>query len=420
MKPTLLNEVFAAFCESRTHFDSMVSKLDASKKSKVATLLGAFLRRPWAIASTFKIRLEPTPEDFWSLSFIRLKKHDGIHATLRDLWVRWEDIPSEGGIEDFPPSMIAEWTRDWGEDHAKKMARLLSQDPLTVIRFHRRAFGSDGRLLPELEAWLGSAGLPKSRTGNHSARARVFRGFASVQKNDWFKNGYFEIQDEGSQIMSLYSLLPESVRPHLRDRPVVERGSALALPVDLQSSPVEVVDACAGAGGKTLALSDLMVGKGRVFAYDVFEMKIRNLKQRIDRAGERNVQAKLLPRTGDSGLTAFERKSDVVLIDAPCSGTGVLRRNPDTKWNRKPLEQAKLEGSLPIGELQESVLEAYSRLVKPGGRLVYGVCTQNQTESTDRVSKFLEKHQRFSLDSSGFIGPFDTDGFFMASLRAGE
>jgi 16S rRNA (cytosine967-C5)-methyltransferase len=183
---------------------------------------------------------------------------------------------------------------------------------------------------------------------------------------------------------------------------------------------VEVVDACAGAGGKTLALSDGMGGRGRVFAYDVFETKIRNLKQRIDRAGERNVQAKLLPRTGDPGLTPFEHKSDVVLIDAPCSGTGVLRRNPDTKWNRKPLEQSKLEGSLPIGELQESVLETYSRLVKPGGRLVYGVCTQNRAESTDRVTKFLESNPRFSLDSSGFIGPFDTDGFFMASLRAGE
>lgn len=420
MKSTVLNEVFAAFCESRTHFDSMVSKLDPSKKSKVATLLGAFLRRPLTVASTFKIRLEPTPLEFWNLSFIRLKKHDGIHATLRDLWQRWEEIPSEGGVEDFPPAMISEWTRDWGEDHAQKMARLLSQDPLTVIRFHRRAFGNDGRLLPELESWLSEAGLPKSRPGNHSTRARIFRGFAAVQKNDWFKQGYFEIQDEGSQIMSLYALLPESVRPHLRDRPGVERSPFPSLPNDLQAAPMEVVDACAGAGGKTLALSDLMGGRGRVYAYDVFEMKVRNLRQRIDRAGERNVQAKLLPRTGDPGLTPFEGKSDVVLIDAPCSGTGVLRRNPDTKWNRKPLEQAKVEGSLPIGTLQESVLETYSRLVKPGGRLVYGVCTQNRAESTERIEKFLQNHQRFSLDSSGFIGPFDTDGFFMASLRAGE
>jgi 16S rRNA C967 or C1407 C5-methylase (RsmB/RsmF family) len=420
MKPTLLNEVFAAFCESRTHFDSMVSKLDPSKRPKVATLLGAFLRRPWSVASKFKIRLEPTPEEFWSLSFIRLKKHDGIHATLRDLWERWEEIPNEGGVDDFPPAMIAEWTRDWGEDHARKMARLLSQDPLTVIRFHRRAFGTDGRLLPELEDWLTAPGLPKSRSGNHSARARVFRGFASVQRNDWFKNGYFEIQDEGSQLMSLYALVPAAVLPHLGDRPRVERGGALPLPTDLFSPPLEIVDACAGAGGKSLAVSDLMGGKGRVFAYDVFDTKIRNLRQRVDRAGERNVQAKLLPRTGDPGLEAFEKKADTVLIDAPCSGAGVLRRNPDSKWNRKPLEQAKAEGAPTLEALQESVLEKYSRLVKPGGRLVYGVCTQNRAESTNRIGKFLETHPRFSLDSSGFIGPFDTDGFFMASLRAGE
>lgn len=420
MKSTVLNEVFAAFCESRTHFDSMVSKLDPSKKSKVATLLGAFLRRPLTIAGAFKIQLEGTPEEFWELSFIRLKKHAGIHATLRDLWERWEEIPSEGSVEDFPPALVSEWVRDWGEDHARKMARLLSQDPLTVIRFHRRAFGQDGRLLPELEAWLASPGLPKSRAGFHSARARIFRGFASVQKNDWFKNGYFEIQDEGSQIMSLYALIPEAIRPHLGDRPRVERGSTPSIPKDIQAPPLEVVDACAGAGGKTLALSDLMGGKGRIFAYDVFETKIRNLKQRVDRAGERNVQARLLPRTGDSGLAPFESKADVVLIDAPCTGAGVLRRNPDTKWNRKPLEQAKSLGSLPIAALQESVLEQYSRLVKPGGKLVYGVCTQNRAESTGRIERFLEAHPRFSLDSSGFIGPFDTDGFYMASLRAGE
>jgi 16S rRNA C967 or C1407 C5-methylase (RsmB/RsmF family) len=420
MKPTILNEVFAAFCESRTHFDSMVSKLDPSKKSKVATLLGAFLRRPLTIAGTFKIQLEASPEEFWALSFIRLKKHAGIHATLRDLWERWEEIPSEGSVVDFPPSLVAEWTRDWGEDHARKMARLLSQDPLTVIRFHRRSFGKDGRLLPDLETWLSSSALPKSRQGHHSERARVFRGFASVQKNEWFKNGYFEIQDEGSQIMSLYALLPETILPLLGDRPRVERGVAPPIPKDVQAPALEVVDACAGAGGKTLALSDLMGGKGRVFAYDVFETKIRNLKQRVDRAGERNVQARLLPRNGDNGLTSFEGKSDVVLIDAPCSGTGVLRRNPDTKWNRKPLEQAKAEGSLPIAMLQDSVLEQYSRLVKPGGRLVYGVCTQNRAESTGRIEHFLETHPRFSLDSSGFMGPFDTDGFYMASLRAGE
>jgi 16S rRNA (cytosine967-C5)-methyltransferase len=354
------------------------------------------------------------------MGFTRLKKNEGIHDTLRALWANGTGIPSEGDVRDFPPSMIESWVKDWGADQAASLARFLSQDPLTTIRFHRRAYGEDGTLLPGLRDWLSSPELPKSRGGRYSSRARIFKGHALVQRNEWFKQGAFEIQDEGSQIMSLFALDPALVAPVLADSPRTEGWKGEAVLPNAPFPALTVVDACAGAGGKTLALADLLQGRGRVYAYDVFERKVKSLKERVNRAEERNIQARLLPREGEKGLEGFHRSADVVLVDAPCSGLGVLRRNPDAKWNRKPLSLERKSAEVPIGELQQTVLRDYSRLVRPGGRLVFGVCTFTRAETTDAVETFLQSHPGFVKEESGFIGPYDTDGFYMCSLKAEE
>jgi 16S rRNA (cytosine967-C5)-methyltransferase len=417
MKSQILSEVFAELCESQTHFDSLLSKVNPSQKSKVATLLGAFLRRPFSIAEHFKIQLAETPEDFWGLSFIKLKKHPGIHAALAELWEKWESAPNEGTIKDFPPQMIHKWEQDWGKEKAAGMARLLSQDPLTTIRFHRRAFSQGGELDPEVQAWLKSSELPKSRPGNFSERARVFRGFAAVQKNELFQKGFFEIQDEGSQVMSLFSLFPSEVVGLLSDSPQITKSKAPSISSQLFAKPLTVIDACAGAGGKTLALADLLEGKGRLYGYDLFEKKIQNLKKRMERAQERNVQGKTLPRESADELKRFRGTADVVLVDAPCSGLGVLRRNPDTKWNRKPMELKKRENERPLAEIQLEVLRKYSLLAKDTGRVVFGVCTLTKDESVDIVDQFLREDPSFEIEAQGYVGPFDTDGFYMCSLR---
>jgi 16S rRNA C967 or C1407 C5-methylase (RsmB/RsmF family) len=416
MKSRILSEVFAALCESQTHFDSLLSKLDPSKKSKAATLLGAFLRRPWTLATHYKIQLAATPDEFWKLGFIPLKKHPGIHATLQELWEKWESAPREGNLNDFPPAMSAQWVADWGVERAEAIAKYLTQDPLTTLRFHRSAYGPDGALLPDIQTWLKSEGLPKSREGHFSKSARVFSGFAVVQKNDFFKSGRFEIQDEGSQIMSLFALDPSRVLPLLSSSPQTSRNRTGSLEPGVFSDPMTVIDACAGAGGKTLAMADALQGKGRIYAYDLFESKIKNLKKRVERANERNVQARLLSRDATGELVKFESTADVVLVDAPCSGLGVLRRNPDTKWNRKPLELKKRENERPITEIQYDVLSQYSKLAKIGGRVVYGVCTFTRDESVGIVERFLKQNPGYEFESGGFTGPFDTDGFYMASL----
>ncbi len=417
MKSQVLNQVFAEFCESQTHLDSLLSQVNPTQKTKVATLLSAFLRRPLTIAKYLGIELESSPEAFWELSFLKLKKHEGIHALLSRFWENWESAPTEGSAIDFPPSLFQSWVRDWGQEHAEKMARLLSQEPLTTIRFHRRAFTEDGQFVPAVDAWLKSSDLPKSRAGNIAPFARVFRGYAKVQSNDLFKEGYFEIQDEGSQLMSRYALDEAGAAPFLSATPRVERFTEKLSVHPVPALPaLTVVDACAGGGGKTLAIADLLKGRGRVYAYDVYEKKIRSLKQRAERAGERDIQAVNLPDANVEGLKKFEASADAVLVDAPCTGFGVLRRNPDIKWNRKPAELAIRNAEIPIEDLQMKVLEAYSPLVKSGGKLIYGVCTYSKSESIGTVEAFLKKHPEFKLTSQGFTGPFDTDGFFMASM----
>ena len=417
MKAKILNEAFAEFCESRSHLDSLLSRIEPAKKSKVALLLGAFLRRPWTLAAHFHVQLADTPEEFWGLGFLRLKKHPGIHALLFDLWEKWESMPREGGRNDFPPALIEEWERDWGTDRADRLARLLSQDPLTTIRFHRKAFeGSE--LRSETQVWLGASSLPRSRPGNFMASARVFRGFARVQTNELFQQGLFEIQDEGSQVMSAFALFPEQIGARLASEPMT-----LKIPkhpvfgAEIRSEPKVVIDACAGAGGKTLAMADLMAGRGRIFAYDVFDRKIRNLKLRQARSGENNIQALVLSKEDDGSLSGHRGTADVVLVDAPCSGSGVLRRNPDAKWNRKPLERSQRESEKEILDLQKEVLERYYGMVKRGGRLVYGVCTFNRRESIEQVEHFLKTHPDFEPEAQGFMGPYDTDGFFMSSFK---
>ncbi len=416
MKSNILSEVFAELCESQTHFDSLLSRVNPSQKSKVAVLLGAFLRRPATIATHFGIELAPSAAEFWSASFIRMKKNQGIHQCFEALWEKWETIPNEGSVEDFPVDFIQKLEKDWGVEKTKAMARLLSQDPLTTIRFHRRAY-ENGVLKPEIEAWLKEKEHPKSRAGNYTPNARIFRGFARVQRNDWFEKGYFEIQDEGSQFMSLYSLYPEFFGGRLKDAPQTEKFAQTDVSNLPDLGPITVVDACSGAGGKTLALADGLKGKGRIYAYDVYERKVRSLKQRAERAQERNIQGVLVTPADYSSIQKFENTADVVLVDAPCSGYGVLRRNPDTKWPRKPFDEKKRDSEIPLPELQLKVLEAYSKYVKPEGRLVFGVCTFLKEESLEPVQAFLKNHSEFELQSEGYLGPYDTDGFFMASLK---
>ena len=226
-------------------------------------------------------------------------------------------------------------------------------------------------------------------------------GKPAVNRHALFLSGKIEVQDEGSQLLG-YLLAPK-------------RGEM-------------VVDFCAGAGGKSLLLGALMHSKGRLYAFDVSEKRLSNLKPRFKRSGLSNLHAQLIANENDSKVRRLAGKIDRVLVDAPCSGLGTLRRNPDLKWRQSPQSIEELKAK------QAAILSAAASLLKPGGRLVYATCSLLPEENQAIVSDFLATHpqftllncsellaqQKISLNTGEFLqlSPrlHQTDGFFAAAL----
>jgi 16S rRNA (cytosine967-C5)-methyltransferase len=209
-----------------------------------------------------------------------------------------------------------------------------------------------------------------------------------VFRSALFKEGWFEVQDYASQ----------QVVPFLQ-----------AVPGDL------VVDACAGAGGKTLHLAAVMQNKGRILALDVEQYKLAELKKRMRRAGAANVEIRHIESS--KTIKRLAGKADKVLIDAPCSGSGTFRRNPDAKWKLSPGRLSELV------QMQADILRRYATMVKPGGKLVYATCSVFKEENQGQTQLFLQENPNFKLEAEQELLPqdFGYDGFYMARfVRAKE
>ncbi|GAA4961314.1 RsmB/NOP family class I SAM-dependent RNA methyltransferase [Algibacter aquimarinus] len=209
---------------------------------------------------------------------------------------------------------------------------------------------------------------------------------ANVFVTDAFKKGYFEVQDASSQLVADFL----DVAPGMK-----------------------VVDTCAGAGGKTLHIASLMENKGQIVAMDIYESKLKKLKVRARRNGAHNIDLKVIDST--KPIKKLYNKADRVLIDAPCSGLGVLRRNPDAKWKLEP------EFLDNIRVTQQEVLQQYSRMVKEGGKLVYATCSVLPSENQDQVKAFLKSEggTNFELvkDKKILAHQQGYDGFYMALME---
>jgi 16S rRNA (cytosine967-C5)-methyltransferase len=227
-------------------------------------------------------------------------------------------------------------------------------------------------------------------------------GKPAINRHALFRDGLVEVQDEGSQLLAWL---------------VAPRRSEM------------IADYCAGAGGKTLALAMLMRGTGRIYAMDVSARRLAALAPRAARAGVTNIHTIALSGDNDARAKRLAGKLDRVLVDAPCSGFGTLRRNPDLKWRH---------GEPAIAELvkkQTAILQAASRLVKPGGRLVYATCSILREENEAIAEAFLAANpafaplpcnellaaQRIALDTGLYLRLWPhrhgTDGFFAASFQ---
>ncbi|OXB01769.1 RNA methyltransferase [Flavobacterium oncorhynchi] len=216
--------------------------------------------------------------------------------------------------------------------------------------------------------------------------ALVLKERANVFLTDAFKQGLFEVQDANSQLVAGFL----DVKPGMR-----------------------VVDTCAGAGGKTLHIASLMENKGQLIAMDLYESKLKQLKLRAKRNGAFNIEYRIIDST--KVIKKLHEKADRVLIDAPCSGLGVLKRNPDSKWKLQP------EFIDNIRKVQSEVLESYSKIVKPGGKLVYATCSVLPSENQEQVQKFLKTEigQQFTFveDRKLLASESGFDGFYMALLE---
>ena len=209
---------------------------------------------------------------------------------------------------------------------------------------------------------------------------------ANVFTTEAFHEGLFEVQDASSQLVAAYL----DVEPGMK-----------------------VVDACAGAGGKTLHLAALMQNKGQIIAMDIYESKLKKLKIRARRNKAHNIDLRVIDST--KVIKKLHEKADRVLIDAPCSGLGVLKRNPDSKWKLQP------EFIDEIKKTQQEVLQNYSKMVKPGGKMVYATCSILPSENRQQVDLFLTseagKNFTFVKENKIFAHESGFDGFYMALLE---
>jgi len=212
---------------------------------------------------------------------------------------------------------------------------------------------------------------------------------ANVFSTEAFSKGFFEVQDASSQLVAHF----------------------------LEPKPGQrIVDTCAGAGGKTLHLSSLLENKGQIIAMDIYGNKLKELKRRAKRAGAHNIEPRVIESSKD--IKKLHHKADRVLIDAPCSGLGILRRNPDTKWKLQPEFLEKIKAT------QADILERYSKMVKPGGKLVYATCSILPSENQNQVEQFLKTESGsmfdFAKDKKILSHQSGYDGFYMALLERKE
>ncbi|UBM59016.1 RsmB/NOP family class I SAM-dependent RNA methyltransferase [Marinilongibacter aquaticus] len=197
-----------------------------------------------------------------------------------------------------------------------------------------------------------------------------------------YRKGFFEVQDAGSQSIAEF----------------------------LMATPgMEVVDACAGAGGKALALAGFMENEGQILALDIHVKKLDELKKRALRNGVGILEVE---KIGQQTVHKYQSRFDRVLLDVPCSGLGVLKRKPDTKWKLKPQFLENIKAT------QAQILQDYSRMLKPNGKLVYATCSVLQSENQDQIEHFLAENPDFILEEERFLSPSETgfDGFYMARL----
>ncbi|MBK8737014.1 MAG: class I SAM-dependent methyltransferase [Saprospiraceae bacterium] len=276
---------------------------------------------------------------------------------------------------------IPEWLDELGQDELKNewenILSALNKKADSVIRVNTLKINNQ-----DLQKKLFEANIP-FQTIDQNENAIIIHK-KNIFQSDLFKNGYFEMQDTASQLVAPF--------------------------LDLQSG-MRVIDACAGAGGKSLHISSLLQNKGYVISLDTEKWKLEELKKRAKRNGVSIIETRWIEN--NKVIKRLHESCDRLLLDVPCSGLGVLRRNPDAKWKltKEFIEEVK--------KTQLSILDSYCKMLRPGGKMVYATCSILPSENQNQISTFLNKHKEFILEEEKTIWPhqFGFDGFYMARLK---
>lgn len=272
-----------------------------------------------------------------------------------------ENMPAPAR-HNFPDWMIGRLKDAFGDELPEAMEALNEQAPVD-LRMNALKCPSVGDLIHALdkEGHIGTA-TPHSPIG-----VRLKKRIAAFNTQA-FQDGWFEMQDEGSQVVAQL--------------------------VDAQAGD-KVIDFCAGAGGKTLAIAATMKNKGRILAWDTSETRLKQMPKRLARAGVSNVQIHTIKDESDAFIKRHKGSADWVIVDAPCSGSGTWRRNPDLKWRFTPDDLKEIK------DIQQRILKSASRLIKPGGKLVYVTCSVFPDENIGQIKQFLGEHGTFKVASPG-------------------
>jgi 16S rRNA (cytosine967-C5)-methyltransferase len=282
-------------------------------------------------------------------------------AFLREFKSRLHDPLPPAVVHDLPDWLWHRLGTAYGDTERIALARAWVAPAGFDLRVNPLKTTRDAALAALVEAGFATTPTPYSPLGIRVA------GRAVLAQHPWLADGRLEVQDEGSQLVGYV------VAPKRSDM---------------------VVDFCAGAGGKTLLLGALMRSQGRLYAFDVAQKRLANLAPRLKRSGLSNVHPQLLTSERDTKVKRLAGKIDRVVVDAPCTGFGTLRRNPDLKWRQPESAVAELTAK------QAAILAAAATLVKPGGRLVYATCSVLPEENEAIVAQFLATHPQFAAGNA--------------------
>jgi len=348
--------------------------LGTKDRAFVAESVYGVLRR-LRFLSTVTANEENDPDDARKLILAWLLRVQGmsireLDSVLTEQQKEWAHTIKAKSTENLPLAVQAD-VRDWlwdklvaqyGEAEALTIARSMHEQATLDLRVNTIK-GDRDEVMAKFIAENTSGETNISATPYSPIGIRM-PSRLNISKHVLFTEGKIEVQDEGSQ------LLAHLVAP--------KRGMMVA-------------DFCAGAGGKTLAMGALMRNTGRLYAFDVSERRLQNLGKRLKRSGLSNLNAQVISSENDPKLKRLNGKFDRVLVDAPCSGLGTLRRNPDLKWRQTP------DDVLELTQKQTSILTRAAKLTKAGGRLIYATCSLLKDENEQIAEQFLANHADFKL-----------------------